>query len=318
MAVSACSDGAPTVQRQSPTTGGAVPQSESSSAPDTDSPETWVGDDLPLVASPVAVLDDTAVYFTAVETDQFVTVVDLVERRELWRRPSHQQGRIRGVVGPPYVDVRTERVVVTTYDDLTQAPEMAAFDLRTGDEQWRRPVDWAQHRPSRCVGATQVCFDTVGGLITELDPDGGPFEVTVDGGLERTIGGGGDLRLSADPRGGRIEMGAIVQAGYETRWERTFADFVPPSVAARYGPDGGWNADVDHDTGASLFLVGSLAPDDIYERPELRLTTCRARCRRPSGGDGGGRRRCRFSDPRPHRDLPLRWPALRARRVLDV
>lgn len=202
-----------TAVRKSPTTSAVAPHPESS-VPDVDSVETWVGDDLPLVASPVAVLDDVAVYFTTVGTDQFVTVVDLVERRELWRRLSHQQGRISGVVYSPHVDVATERVVVTTYDDQTRAAEMAAFDLRTGDEQWRRPVDWAQSRPSRFVDDTLLCFDTVDGLTTELDPDGGPFEVTVDGGLERTIGGG-DLRLSADPRGGRIEMGAIVRAGYE-------------------------------------------------------------------------------------------------------
>lgn len=234
---------------------------------------------LPTVASPVAVRGDTGIYFTVADGRQQVVAVDLAERREMWRRPSHQHGRIPGVIFSPFIDTVADRVVVTTYDDETGAVEIAAFELDTGREAWRRPVDWAEYRPRRCAERTLLCIHTGNGL-TQLDADGGDFEAIVDGGLARTIGGdGGDLRLSADPGGGEIELGTTVRGGYEMRWRRPLSDFVPAQVARTYGPDGGWTADVDTATGRSLFWLGTLPPDDAYDDPDDEMTTQELRAR---------------------------------------
>ena len=252
--------------------GGGTPDADAAPTTASDAPATtearevdvttWVGDDLPLLASPVTVVGDTGVYFAEIDKGLHVVAVDLVAGTERWRRPVHQHGRIQGVSFAPTVDTARQQVVATTYDG--ERVGLAAFDVTTGEELWLTDTDWAQEAPQPCVDGFHLCVPTQNGEIIRHRPRGGGFVDIVDGGLERTIGGHGDLRLSADPGGGDVELGEIVAEGYETRWRRPLADFVPD--ASGYGPNGGWQADVDEESGRTLVLVASLPPED-HEDP---------------------------------------------------
>ena len=233
--------------------------------------EVTVADDLPLLASPVRVHGDIGVYFSVTGTQQRVVAVDLSEPRVLWEAPSHQQGRIRGVVVSPFVDADAGSVVVTQWEPTSGASELVSFDLETGDEQWRSAVGWAELEPERCAGDALLCIPTEEGLA-QFDPASGAFVGHVAGGLERTITGSGDLRMTADPAGGRVELGEIVPGGYDPRWTRTLDEFVPAEVATQYGPDGGWTGEIDERRGGAVFWFGALPPPGFYDDEDYEIT----------------------------------------------
>lgn len=243
----------------------ARPESEESTTTTSGDPappvtvDDWIGDDLPLVASPVSVSGGIGVYFAEINRSLWLVGVELADGTEEWRKPVHQHGRIRGVVFPPYVDDDLDAVVATAFED--GRIQLRAHAIGTGEEIWRAATEWAELTPRRCLDRTMLCLPLNDGRRAIHDPETGELVEVVDGGLERTIGGAGDLRLSAEPAGGDVELGRFTSEGYEVVWRRPLSDFVPAEQAALYGPNGGWNAAVDDDTGRALFLVGSLPPE---------------------------------------------------------
>lgn len=248
--------------------GGAEAADPTTTAPPTTAEITEVepAAHLPPVASPVAVFEDIAVYFAEEDGHQRVVAVDLTEERALWSQPSHQHGRITGVVDMPLVDGDARQVVVTDYDghdSLDGNVTMAAYDVATGTERWRVDVRWAEEPLFRCVGESQLCLTHVDG-IDQYNADGELVGSVREGGLERTIAGRGDLRLTSDAgqHATDIALGRLRHGAYQIWWRQPFSAFADTTG---YGPDGGWSGDVELRSGHALFWVGGLPPAAAYE-----------------------------------------------------
>ncbi len=212
------------------------------------------------MAGPVRVRGETGVYYSEIDRTLHLIAVDLTDGTERWRRVAHQHGRIPGVVFTPYVDEALGAVVTTTYDGTLI--QLQAVDLETGTERWQSETEWAQLSPYRCIDDEFLCLPLADGRTALHDPETGTLVDTVNGGLERTIGGSADLRLSADSGGGDVELGRFTADGYQQVWRRPLSDFVTPEQAVSYGPNGGWSAHVDADSGRSLFSLGALPIGD--------------------------------------------------------
>jgi hypothetical protein len=222
----------------------------------------WVGTDLPPASGFMSILDETGVYFAVIDRTYHLVAVDLTDGSERWRHPVDPHDRLPHIVETPTVDPATGLVYATTLTD--DGAHLAAIDVVSGELIWETLTFWAEAPPRLC-GRWVCVADSQSTRILHHAPTTGKVVRELEGGLERTLAVAGEFRLSADPRGGSVELGRFSPSGYQQLWTIQVDELVGTDVADMYGPDGGFQGVVDPASGRAAFRLHAGADVDVSQ-----------------------------------------------------